>query len=230
MNDEKLIEIKELAKTYRQNGIVVHALDSINLTVQKGEFAAIVGPSGSGKTTLLNMIGILDTPSRGGIRLLQQSVAEMTSSEKAKFRRDRIGFIFQSFNLIPVLSVSENIEYVMQLQRIPARERKKRIESILEDLGLANMQKRLPRQLSGGEQQRVAIARAMLAEPSIILADEPTANIDSRTGENLIDLMYKLNKEKGTTFLFSTHDRMIKEHAKRVIQLRDGRIEYDEKQ
>jgi putative ABC transport system ATP-binding protein len=224
-----LIEIQDLEKVYHDHGIPVHALHTITMDIEEGEFSAIVGPSGSGKTTLLNMIGGLDVPSRGNITLAGTPIASMSQRDLANFRRDNIGFIFQNFNLIPVLTVAENIEYVMVLQDVPAKERRERVASILYDVGLEGMEDRLPNNLSGGQQQRVAIARAMVAKPRIILADEPTANIDSHTGVELVDLMHHLNEEHGMTFIFSTHDRMIRDRAKRVIKLRDGKIVEEEK-
>ena len=223
-----LIELHDIEKVYHDGGIPVHAIHTISLGIAEGEFSAIVGPSGSGKTTLLNMIGGLDIPSRGTVALAGTSIADMSSRQLAEFRRDNIGFIFQTFNLIPVLTVAENIEYVMVLQNVPIKERRERVASILYDVGLEGMEDRRPNQLSGGQQQRVAIARAMVARPQIILADETTANIDSHTGVELVDLMHRLNREQGMTFLFSTHDRMIMERAQRVIKLRDGKIVEEE--
>lgn len=223
-HSNSLIYLKDLCKTYESQGIAVRALHKLNLSFQKAEFCAICGPSGSGKTTLLNMIGALDKASAGEIFLKGRSITESSEKELSKIRRDEIGFIFQLFNLIPVLSVEENVEYVLQLQGIKKSERKRRVHALLSELGLEGLQKRFPRELSGGQQQRVAIARAMLAEPSLILADEPSANLDSKTAEKLLQFMRRLNVEKKMTFLFSTHDPMIKEQAKRVITLKDGQV------
>lgn len=224
-----LISLFHLNKYYQQGDVLVRALDEVCISIERGEFTAIVGPSGSGKTTLLNLIGGLDVPTEGKVEVDGVCIAQMSQGELANFRRDNVGFIFQAFNLIPVLSVVENIEYVMLLQNISTKERKRRVEGILKEMGLEGLGKRRPFQLSGGQQQRVAIARAMVAEPRIILADEPTANIDSQTGESIINLMRRLNEDRGMTFIFSTHDRMIRAHANRVIRLKDGYVEYDEK-
>ncbi len=226
---KSLISLSRLNKHYQQGDVLVRALDGVSLSIENGEFTAIVGPSGSGKTTLLNLIGGLDIPTSGDVVLGGIPVSHMSQRHLAHFRRDHIGFIFQAFNLIPVLSVVENIEYVMLLQGVLPKERKKRVVGIMGELGLEGLGGRRPYQLSGGQQQRVAIARAIVAEPKIILADEPTANIDSHTGESIINLMRRLNDEKNMTFIFSTHDRMIRDHAKRVIRLKDGHVEYDEK-
>lgn len=219
-----IISIENVSKTYKQGEIEVRALNDISLSIQKGEFTVIAGPSGSGKTTLLNLIGGLDFPTKGIIQLEGVPLIKMSSSKIAAFRRDHIGFVFQAYNLIPVLSAEENVEYVMMLQKIPKHIRKERVSQILKEVGLEGMENRKPFQMSGGQQQRVAVARAMVAHPKIILADEPTANVDSHTGIELINLMLRLNQEKGMTFLFSTHDQMIMEKAHRVIHLRDGKI------
>lgn len=222
-----LITAHNLTRVYHQGEVLVTALQNITLSINSGEFIAIVGPSGSGKTTLLNMIGGLDTPSEGHVALSGTNIDLMSQRQLSQTRRDHIGFIFQFFNLIPVLTVEENTEYVMLLQGISADERKRRVRAILKGVGLEGLENRYPHQLSGGQQQRVAICRAMVAEPSIILADEPTANVDSATGQELLSVMEKLNAEKGMTFLFSTHDRMIRERAKRIIRLQDGKVESD---
>ncbi len=227
MNSTPLIEIQNVTKWYAQGDIAVHALQEVSFSIAAGEFAAVVGPSGSGKTTLLNMIGGLDIPSDGIVILDGKPVGKMRQKALSDFRRDSIGFIFQTFNLIPVLTVAENIEYVMVLQKVPKEERRHRVKEILEEMGLGGMEGRYPKQLSGGQQQRVAIARAMVAQPKIILADEPTANVDSHTGEALIGLMRSLNREKGMTFLFSTHDKRIMDHAHQIIRLQDGRVSSD---
>lgn len=225
---KKIIEIKELRKIYQTGTIEVNALKGIDLQINKGEFTAIAGPSGSGKTTLLNLASGLDTPTSGEIKLGDKFLNKMSGRELSDFRRDHIGFIFQSYNLIPVLTVKENIEYIMLLQKVDKKERHQRVQSILEEVGLGGMGKRFPVELSGGQQQRVAIARAIVSSPNIILADEPTANLDSKTGESLLDIMHSLNEKHGVTFLFSTHDQMIMDHAKRLIKLHDGEIKSDE--
>jgi putative ABC transport system ATP-binding protein len=228
MPKEEVILARGIRKTYSDNGVPVEALRGVDLEVRKGEFTAVVGPSGSGKTTLFNVLSGLDTPTTGEVWLAGKRISAMSGGELSDFRRDHIGFVFQAYNLIPVLTVSENIEYIMLLQGVPARERRRRIEKVLEEIGLGGMADRLPTKLSGGQQQRVAVARAIVAEPSLILADEPTANLDSKTGTGLLDMMRELNKTKGMTFLFSTHDEMIMERARRLVTLKDGRVEKDE--
>jgi putative ABC transport system ATP-binding protein len=226
---EDVINIINVSKVYDADGVEVHAVNSMRLGIKKGEFTAVAGPSGSGKTTLLNIMSGLDTPSSGRVLLSGKLISEMKGSELSDFRRDHIGFIFQSFNLIPVLTVKENIEYIMLLQGVSDGERKDRVASILKEVGLDGMEGRLPKQLSGGQQQRVAVARAMVSRPDIILADEPTANLDSHTASSLLDIMRELNETSGMTFVFSTHDSMIMEKAKRLVLLKDGTIEKDEK-
>ena len=223
-----LIETEGLTKTYEDNAVEVPALRGIDLTIHAGEFTAIVGPSGSGKTTLLNIISGLDKPSAGKVWLDGKPVSDMSGAELSDFRRDHIGFIFQAYNLIPVLKVEENIEYIMLLQRVPGEERHRRVHDILRDVGLEDYAHRYPNRLSGGQQQRVAIARAMVSQPLMILADEPTANLDSKTGADLLDMMRHLNEQHGMTFIFSTHDRMIVDKARRVIVIRDGLVASDE--
>lgn len=224
-----IVETSHLTKTYEQNAIKVHALSDISVNIEAGEFTVMVGPSGSGKTTLLNHIGALDTPTSGDIRISGQSLSKLTHSQLTSLRLWKIGFIFQEYNLISVLTAKENVEYVMLLQGLDAKERHLRAEAILSEVGLADMAHRRPNELSGGQQQRVAVARAIVTQPSIILADEPTANLDSKTGANLLDLMRELNHVHGITFLFSTHDQMVMDRAKRVLHLKDGRIVSDEK-
>ncbi len=226
-NSEIVIKTENVTKIYSDNGIPVHALRGVDLTIHKGEFTAIVGPSGSGKTTLLNIISGLDMPTEGRVWLNNKLISEMSGKELSDFRRDHIGFIFQAYNLIPVLTVEENVEYIMLLQGVPKEERHKRVVEILKEVGLEGFEHRFPTQLSGGQQQRVAIARAMVANPSLILADEPTANLDSQTGSALLDKMRELNERTGMTFVFSTHDQMIMERAKRLVVLKDGHIEKD---
>ncbi len=225
---EKVISIDNISKIYRTGEVTVEALKNVSLTIVKGEFSAIAGPSGSGKSTLLNIVSGLDKPDGGTVELGGKAMTAMSASELSDFRRDHIGFIFQSYNLIPVLTVEENIEYVMLLQGVPKKERRERVAKILTEVGLDGMQNRLPIHLSGGQQQRVAVARAIVSRPDIILADEPTANLDSKTGHDLLDMMKELNEKHGVTFLFSTHDRMIMEHARRLITLHDGEIATDE--
>ncbi len=223
-----VIVTEEITKVYDPDGIPIHALNGINLTIQSGELTAIVGPSGSGKTTFLNIISGLDTPTEGKVWLAGNVLSEMSGNELSDYRRDNIGFIFQAYNLIPVLTVRENVEYIMLLAGVPKTERHERVTAMLESVGLAGVEDRLPTKLSGGQQQRVAIARAMVSEPSIVLADEPTANLDSKTGADLLEMMRKLNSDTGMTFIFSTHDPMVMESAKRLITLRDGKIDSDE--
>ncbi len=221
---EHVIRVENLGKQYGEGDTLVKALDDVSLTIKTGEFTAIVGPSGSGKSTLLHLIGGLDKPKKGAVYLTGQNIYEMSESNLSDFRRDHIGFIFQSYNLIPVLSAEENIEYIMLLQGLSASERRSRVSSIMEDLDLSNKLDRRPYQLSGGQQQRVAVARAMVSKPNLILADEPTANLDSKNGTQLLDLMKGLNEKEGMTFVFSTHDPMIMEQATRIITLKDGSI------
>lgn len=207
---------------------LVKALDHVSLEIEPGEFTAIIGPSGSGKTTLLHLVGGLDVPTSGTVELSGINIAKMSGAELSDFRRDHIGFIFQSYNLIPVLSAAENIEYIMLLQGISARERSRRVTEMLKLVGLDGLGNRRPAHLSGGQQQRVAVARAMASQPDIILADEPTANLDTQTGIGLLDIMRELNEMHNMTFVFSTHDEKIMERARRLIHLRDGKVERDE--
>ncbi|MCY3871022.1 MAG: ABC transporter ATP-binding protein [Gemmatimonadetes bacterium] len=223
-----VIVTEGVTRVYSGDGVPVHALRGIDLTIERGEFAALVGPSGSGKTTFLNIISGLDTPTDGKVWLNGKLLSRMSGNALSDFRRDNIGFIFQAYNLIPVLTVEENIEYIMLLQKIPKSERHERVLAILEEVGLGGMASRMPTQLSGGQQQRVAIARAMVSQPAIILADEPTANLDSKIGAELLDMMYRLNTQTGMTFIFSTHDPMVMARARRLITLKDGEIERDE--
>ncbi len=227
-DNSDLIVVENLRKTYNSNGVPVEAIRGIDLTIKKGEFTAVVGPSGSGKTTFLNIISGLDNLTDGTVRLDGTLLSEMSGRELSDFRRDKIGFIFQAYNLIPVLTVEENIEYVMLLQGVPKDERHQRVQSILSRVGLEGFSNRLPTKLSGGQQQRVAVARAMVSNPVLILADEPTANLDSKTGYELLDMMRQLNEQSGVTFLFSTHDTKIMERARRLVTLSDGRIISDE--
>ncbi len=223
-----VIETKDVCRYFGTEETQVKALDHVSFTVEKGEFTAIIGPSGSGKTTLLHLIGGLDNPSSGIVELSGVNIANMSGNQLSDFRRDHIGFIFQSYNLIPVLSAEENIEYIMLLQQVASNERKERVKEMLHLVGLDGMGDRRPSQLSGGQQQRVAVARAMASHPDIILADEPTANIDSKTGISLLEVMRDLNQNHGMTFVFSTHDEKIMERATRLVHLHDGKIELDE--
>jgi putative ABC transport system ATP-binding protein len=222
-----IIVTEDVKKIYKDNGMEVPAVRGVSLTIAPGEFTALVGPSGSGKTTFLNIISGLDTPTAGKVWLDGKLLSEMKGKELSDFRRDHIGFIFQAYNLIPVLTVEENVEYIMLLQGVPKAERHQRIMEILKEVGLEEYPNRLPSKLSGGQQQRVAIARAMVSKPRLILADEPTANVDSKTGAELLDMMRDLNEKTGMTFVFSTHDQMIMERARRVITLQDGLVAED---
>jgi putative ABC transport system ATP-binding protein len=223
----ELIECKNVSKIYRQGKVEVPALRDITVSFGEGEFAVLAGPSGSGKTTLLNLIGGLDSPTSGSISLRGRDLSGLSGRELADVRLRRIGFVFQAYNLIPVMSAYENAEYVLLLQGAPAAERRRRVRETLEAVGLEGLEKRRPAELSGGQQQRVAVARAIVAKPSIVLADEPTANLDSKTGTELIDLMHELNRERGVTFIFSSHDPKVIDRAARLIRLVDGRIVSD---
>lgn len=225
---DALIRAEAVTRVYRTGEVVVDALREIDLVIERGEFTAIAGPSGSGKSSLLNLIGGLDNPTSGRVFLAGHLIGDMSGNELSDFRRDHIGFVFQSYNLIPVLDVVENIEYVMLLQGVSSTDRRRRVEEMLAEVGLEGMADRRPDQLSGGQQQRVAIARAMVSRPDLILADEPTANLDSTTGGELLDMMRRLNETRGMTFVFSTHDRMIMERSRRLVTLADGRIDSDE--
>ncbi len=220
----EILEVRQVSKTYGVGANQVRPLNNVSLKIHQGEFLAIVGPSGSGKTTLLNIMSGLDRPTEGAAYLAGLDISAMDGNTLADFRRDSIGFIFQSYNLIPVLTVFENIEYVLNLQKIPKSERRKRVKEILETLGLKDMESRFPRELSGGQQQRVAVARAVVTEPKLIFADEPTANLDSTTGSHLIQFMKELNQTRGITFVFSTHDSHIMSEAQRIVSIKDGQI------
>ncbi len=223
-----IVKTEGLKKIYIYDSQTVQVLHGINLTVTKGDFLAIAGPSGSGKTTLLNLIGCLDTPSNGKVFIEDEDVSVFSRRKLSKLRLEKIGFIFQEYNLIPVLTALENLEYVMLLQGWESEARRKKALTILHEVGMAGMENRRPNQMSGGQQQRVAVARAIVTEPVIVLADEPTANLDSQTGLSLLELMYSLNQTKGITFLFSTHDPMVMKRAKRIIFLKDGRVDREE--
>lgn len=226
---ENIITIENLVKIYNTNGIQVEAVKGIDLAVSKGEFAALAGPSGSGKTTLLNLIGGLDHSTSGKVTISGENLNEMSRSELSDLRLRRIGFIFQAYNLIPVLTAIENVEYILLLQGVDKAEREERSSAILKEVGLGKEMHRKPLELSGGQQQRVAVARAIVSQPDIILADEPTANLDQKNGAALLDLMHELNKKKNITFLFSTHDTMVMDRSERLIHLIDGRVESDKK-
>ena len=223
------VKLEGVSKVYGLGGVRVNALDSVDLEIERGDFAVLVGPSGSGKTTLLNMIGGLDTPTSGRVWVAGTDIGALSKSQRSELRLRRIGFVFQEFNLIPVLSALENVEFVMLLQGVAHDERSARARGLLKELGLEGLEQRRPSELSGGQQQRVAVARAIAAEPVIVLPDEPTANLDSKAGGALMDLMRRLNEEKGISFVFSTHDPMVVERARRIIRMRDGRIEGDER-
>jgi putative ABC transport system ATP-binding protein len=224
---KEIIKLRGLKKDYGQNEVVTHALRGVNLTLKAGEFTAMAGPSGSGKSTLLNIIGGLDRPTSGTVKIEGRDLGRLSRTQLSRMRRDRIGFIFQAYNLIPVLTVLENAEYVLMLKGVPIKEREERVRTLLKEVGLEGMERRFPRELSGGQQQRVAIARAIATEPALVLADEPTANVDSKTAAGLLDLMRRLNTEKGTTFFFSTHDHAVMKQARRLLLLTDGRISHD---
>ena len=224
---ESIVRMQGTTKDYGQGEVTVHALRGVDLNLQKGDFTAIVGPSGSGKTTLLNIIGGLDLPTSGSVEIEGQDITGLSRTALSHLRRDRIGFVFQNYNLIPVLTAMENAEYVLMLQGMSQSRRRERVMDILREVGLEGMENRFPRELSGGQQQRVAIARAIAPEPALVLADEPTANVDSKTGESLLDLMGRLNKDKNITFFFSTHDRNVMKQAKQVVVLKDGMITYE---
>ncbi len=227
MEKETLLRLEQVTRTYEQGKIAVHALNQVSLNVKKGEFLALAGPSGSGKTTLLNIAAGLDQPSEGKSFFLDKDLSLLSRRELAKLRLSRIGFIFQSYNLVPVLTAEENAEFILLLRGVPEDVRKSRVKKILKEVGLEGMEKRRPSELSGGQQQRVAVARSLAAEPDLILADEPTANLDSKTAQSLLALLEKLNREHGTTFIYSTHDPEVMKRAHRIITLTDGRIKSD---
>ena len=223
-----IVNVENASRIYRQDSIAVKALDEVSVAIDAGEFTTLVGPSGSGKTTLLNQIGALDEPDSGRIQVAGEEITGLSRKKRTLLRLWKIGFVFQEYNLIGVLSAQENVEYVLMLRGVPFRERRAEAGRILVEVGLQGLERRLPHELSGGQQQRVAVARAIVSKPAIVLADEPTANLDSKTGGALLDLMRGLNAEHGITFVFSTHDPMVMERARRVIHLRDGRVEREE--
>jgi putative ABC transport system ATP-binding protein len=222
-----MIEISKIKKTYKSGETYVHALRGVSLKIDEGEFLSIAGPSGSGKTTLLNLIGCLDSADEGSISIDGDAVAELDKKELSLLRRRKIGFVFQSFNLIPVLTAFENTSFPLSLLGYQNTEIREKTMKILKEVGLEEMAHRKPAELSGGQQQRVAVARALIKEPSLVLADEPTANLDSHTGEEILELMHELNRRHGTTFIFSTHDRMVMDYARRLVYLHDGLIRSD---
>lgn len=224
-----MVEMVDLYKDYKVGKVLFPALRGINLKIEDGEFTAIAGPSGSGKTTLLNIIGCLDIPTKGDVLIDGTSIATLSTKEKAEFRKNELAFVFQTFNLIPVLTAYENVEMPLILVDTPAAEKKERVISILEEVGLSEFINRKSNEMSGGQQQRVAIARALVKNPSMVLADEPTANLDSVNAKEILSLMKELNKKKKTTFIFSTHDQLVMEFAERIIYLRDGKIASDKK-
>jgi len=220
----EVIKTHDLVKTYGEAEVEVHAVDHVNLSIKQGEFTAIVGPSGCGKTTLLNLIGGLDKPTSGNVIINDTELSEMSSNQLIDFRLHNIGFVFQAYNLIPVLTAKENVGFIMLLQKTPKNEIEKRVLSLLKEVGLESKENSKPGELSGGQQQRVAVARALASKPTFILADEPTANLDSHATSNLLDIMAKLNKEENITFIFATHDQRVIDKARRVITLEDGKI------
>jgi len=222
-----MINIKDVRKTYKAGDTEVKALRGVNLLIDQGDFISIAGPSGSGKTTLLNLIGCIDTVDEGEIVIDDQVVTSLSKEEKTGFRREKLGFVFQSYNLIPVLSAYENVAFSLQLLGLKDSEIRERTMSILREVGLEGMEDRRPARLSGGQQQRVAVARALVKNPLIVLADEPTANLDSHTGEEILKLMKRMNEKHGTTFVFSTHDKMVMEYAKRLVYIHDGEFTSD---
>jgi putative ABC transport system ATP-binding protein len=220
-----VVKAEKLVKDYGLNGTTVHALQGVDLEFTAGEFSAIAGPSGSGKSTFLHLAGCLDTLSGGTMTVNGENIADLSKRQLALLRRQSIGFIFQAYNLIPVLSTEENIGFPLTLLGVDKNEIRDRTAKVLAQVGLLGMEKRRPREMSGGQQQRVAIARALVKKPAIILADEPTANLDSKTGREILEIMVKLNQDEGTTFIFSTHDSMVMEFARRIVYIRDGQIE-----
>ena len=226
---DPVIDTHNVYKIYNEKTIPVNAVNGVHIHIERGEFTALVGPSGSGKTTVLNMIGGLDKPTKGHVEINGVNITSMKSNKLMNFRLNNIGFVFQSYNLIPVLTVSENVEFIMLLQKRPKEEREKRTKELLQQVGIEDKADVRPSELSGGQQQRVAVARALASKPQFVLADEPTANLDSVSAANLLDIMEKLNHEEQMTFLFSTHDQRVIDRAHRVITLQDGKVISDEK-
>ena len=226
---ETVIRTTNVHKIYNETKVPVHALNGVDLNIEKGEFTAIVGPSGSGKSTLLNIIGGLDRPTEGEVEVGGQDISKLTDNQLIDFRKDNIGFVFQAYNLIPVLTAKENVEFVMLLQKRSKEERDARVKELMEAVGLGDRLDNRPSELSGGQQQRVAVARALASKPTFVLADEPTANLDSKSTKDLLDIMARLNKEENITFVFSTHDQRVVDRARRVVTLEDGVIVSDER-
>lgn len=224
-----IVEVEAVSKIYQQGKVVFKALDEVSLNIDIGEFTALAGPSGSGKTTLLNLIGGLDLADSGNVILDGKDYSRMGDGERADLRLQKIGFVFQSYNLIPVLTAAENVEYILRLQNVEKSERMERVRSILAEVGLEEKYNSRPDELSGGQQQRVAVARAIVSNPTVVLADEPTANLDSKTGEKLLEMMKKMNEERRATFIFATHDHMVMDFAKRIVSLHDGKVAGDQK-
>jgi putative ABC transport system ATP-binding protein len=224
-NNGALIRLRQITRTYKEGALEVLALRGVDLDIAEGEFTALAGPSGSGKTTLLNIIGVLDKPTAGRVEVAGTDITRLDKGEAADFRLDQVGFIFQAYNLVPVLTALENAEFTLLLRGVPTAQRRATVTPLLERVGLADMMDRKPHELSGGQQQRVAVVRALATSPALILADEPTANLDSETSGGLLDLMLELNQELKTTFLFSTHDPAVIERARRVVRLLDGRVD-----
>jgi len=225
----EIVDVQELEKDYRQGALSVPALRGVTLEFEPGGFTALMGPSGSGKTTLLNLVGGLDEPSRGRVLVQGGDLAAMGAAGRSRMRLHHLGFVFQAYNLVPVLTAYENAEFVLLLRGVPAAQRRAKVMPLLAEVGLSGLENRLPGELSGGQQQRVAVARAIAGDPALVLADEPTANLDSKTGEELLDTMRRLNEERGVTFLFATHDPRVMARARRVVRLEDGRVVADER-
>ncbi len=221
----EILKTQNVEKIYDDNGVPVHALKGINLDVKTGEYMVLAGPSGSGKTTLLNLLGALDKPTKGDIFFEGEDISKLTKTELSEFRLRKLGFIFQAYNLIPVLSALENIEFSMMLSGTSEKERHEKSLALMKELDIEELANKRPNEMSGGQQQRVAVARAIVNSPALVLADEPTANLDSKTGGNLLDLMEKMNEEKNITFVFSSHDQQVIERAKRLVRIKDGLIE-----
>ncbi|MBM42387.1 MAG: macrolide ABC transporter ATP-binding protein [Acidobacteria bacterium] len=226
--DTLAVETEHLWKTYTQEAEEVHAVHDVSLTVERGEFTALAGPSGSGKTTLLNVIGGLTRPTSGKIRVAGQELTDMSNQELAELRLDQVGFVFQAYNLLPVLTAMENAEFPMLLQAVDAAERRARVQALFERTGMVGLEDRRPGKLSGGQQQRVAVVRAVASKPALVLADEPTANLDSAASAALLDMMVELNNDLGVTFVFATHDARVMERSRRLVQMVDGRVDSDE--
>lgn len=221
-NNEFAVRLTDVKKKYLMGKVEVEALKGVSLEIPVKKFNVIIGPSGSGKTTLLNLLGCIDVPSSGKVEVCGQDIARLSDKQASDFRAENIGFIFQNFNLIPVLSAYENVEYPLLLMKKPAKERRELTLKMLHDVGLSSHKHHRPNELSGGQRQRVAVARALVKGPKLVLADEPTANLDSKTGQSIIDLMYKMQAESHTTFIFSSHDKQVMEHAEKVFEIQDG--------